>query len=55
LLKELHLGPYDCLSPVLMDAIANHVAKASRVLKVILAADTSRSDARRCLHCLIGE
>ena len=28
-LKELHLEPYDCLSPPLMDAIATHVAKAS--------------------------
>ena len=28
-LRELHLEPYDCLSPVLMDAIATHVAKAS--------------------------
>jgi S-(hydroxymethyl)glutathione synthase len=28
-LKELHLEPYDCLSPGLMDAIATHVAKAS--------------------------
>ncbi len=27
-LKELGLEPYDCLSPVLMDAIAGHVAKA---------------------------
>ncbi len=27
-LKELHLEPYDCLSPALMDAIATHVAKA---------------------------
>jgi len=25
-LKELGLEPYDCLSPVLMDAIATHVA-----------------------------
>jgi S-(hydroxymethyl)glutathione synthase len=25
-LKELHLEPYDCLSPALMDAIATHVA-----------------------------
>ena len=32
-LKELHLEPYDCLSPVLMDAIATHMAKASGVLK----------------------
>ena len=28
-LKDLHLEPYDCLSPPLMDAIATHVAKAS--------------------------
>ena len=28
-LKELHLEPYDCLSPPLMDAIATHVAKSS--------------------------
>ena len=28
-LKELNLEPYDCLSPVLMDAIATHTAKAS--------------------------
>ena len=27
-LKELGLEPYDCLSPVLMDAIATHVAKS---------------------------
>src|ERR1700742_1452834 len=26
-LKELHLEPYDCLSPALMDAIATHTAK----------------------------
>ena len=32
-LKELHLEPYDCLSPGLMDAIATHVAKASGALK----------------------
>jgi S-(hydroxymethyl)glutathione synthase len=32
-LKELHLEPYDCLSPALMDLIATHVAKASGVLK----------------------
>lgn len=25
-LKELGLEPYDCLSPVLMDAIATHIA-----------------------------
>ena len=29
-LKELHLEPYDCLSPALMDAIATHAAKAGR-------------------------
>jgi S-(hydroxymethyl)glutathione synthase len=28
-LRELHLEPYDCLSPPLMDTIASHVAKAS--------------------------
>jgi S-(hydroxymethyl)glutathione synthase len=27
-LRELHLEPYDALSPPLMDAIATHVAKA---------------------------
>jgi S-(hydroxymethyl)glutathione synthase len=27
-LKELGLEPYDCLSPALMDALANHVATA---------------------------
>ena len=32
-LKELKLEPYDCLSPVLMDAIATHAAKASGMLK----------------------
>ena len=32
-LRELHLEPYDCLSPALMDAIATHAAKASGVLK----------------------
>ena len=32
-LKELKLEPYDCLSPVLMDLIATHTAKASGVLK----------------------
>jgi len=32
-LKSLGLEPYDCLSPVLMDAIATHLAKASGVLK----------------------
>jgi S-(hydroxymethyl)glutathione synthase len=32
-LRELRLEPYDCLSPVLMDAIATHIAKASGVLK----------------------
>jgi hypothetical protein len=31
-LKELHLEPYDCLSPALMDAIATHVAKVSGAL-----------------------
>jgi S-(hydroxymethyl)glutathione synthase len=28
-LKELHLEPYDCLSPGLMDFIATHIAKQS--------------------------
>jgi S-(hydroxymethyl)glutathione synthase len=32
-LKTLHLEPYDCLSPGLMDYIATFVAKASGVLK----------------------
>lgn len=32
-LKELKLETYDCLSPVLMDAIATHTAKAAGVLK----------------------
>jgi S-(hydroxymethyl)glutathione synthase len=32
-LKELHLEPYDCLSPALMDAIATHTAKAKGVLR----------------------
>jgi S-(hydroxymethyl)glutathione synthase len=32
-LKELHLEPYDCLSPGLMDFIATHIAKASGALK----------------------
>jgi S-(hydroxymethyl)glutathione synthase len=31
-LRGLRLEPYDCLSPGLMDAIATHIAKASRVL-----------------------
>ncbi len=31
-LKELHLEPYDSLSPPLMDAIATHIAKASGAL-----------------------
>ena len=31
-LKSLGLEPYDCLSPVLMDAIATHTAKAAGVL-----------------------
>ena len=30
-LRELHLEPYDCLSPALMDAIAAHNARASGV------------------------
>jgi S-(hydroxymethyl)glutathione synthase len=33
-LRELHLDPYDCLSPALMDFIATHVAKASGALRV---------------------
>lgn len=28
-LRELHLEPYDCLSPALMDAIASHTATTS--------------------------
>ena len=32
-LKELGLEPHDCLSPALMDAISNHVAKQSGVLR----------------------
>ncbi|MBS0373801.1 MAG: S-(hydroxymethyl)glutathione synthase [Proteobacteria bacterium] len=32
-LRELSLEPYDCLSPVLMDAIATHAAKAKGVLR----------------------
>jgi S-(hydroxymethyl)glutathione synthase len=32
-LKELHLEPYDCLSPALMDAISTHAAKTSGVLR----------------------
>jgi S-(hydroxymethyl)glutathione synthase len=32
-LRELGLEPYDCLSPALMDFIATHVAKASKVLR----------------------
>jgi S-(hydroxymethyl)glutathione synthase len=32
-LRELGLEPYDCLSPALMDLIATHAAKASRVLR----------------------
>ncbi len=32
-LRELHLEPYDCLSPALMDYIATFTAKASGVLK----------------------
>jgi S-(hydroxymethyl)glutathione synthase len=31
-LRELHLEPYDCLSPALMDAIAPHVAKSTGAL-----------------------
>ena len=32
-LKKLRLPPYDALSPVLMDAIATHVAKQKGTLK----------------------
>src|SRR6185436_5496411 len=32
-LKKLRLPPYDALSPVLMDAIATHIAKAKGTLK----------------------
>ena len=32
-LKELHLEPYDVLSPPLMDAIATHAAKAKGTLR----------------------
>ena len=32
-LVELKLEPYDCLSPPLMDSIAAHAAKASRIVK----------------------
>ena len=32
-LKELHLEPYDVLSPPLMDAIATHTAKAKGTLR----------------------
>jgi S-(hydroxymethyl)glutathione synthase len=32
-LKKLRLPPYDALSPVLMDAIATHVAKAKGTLR----------------------
>ncbi len=32
-IRELHLEPYDCLSPALMDAIATHTAKAKGVLQ----------------------
>jgi S-(hydroxymethyl)glutathione synthase len=31
-LRELHLEPYDCLSPALMDAMATHAARASGAL-----------------------
>jgi len=31
-LRELHLEPYDCLSPPLMDAIATHAAKRAGVI-----------------------
>lgn len=32
-LREIGLEPYDCLSPVLMDCIAIHIAKQSGILK----------------------
>ena len=32
-LKELHLEPYDCLSPPLMDLLATHAAKAKGTLR----------------------
>jgi len=32
-LKQLHLEPYDCLNPPLMDALATQAAKLSGVLK----------------------
>lgn len=32
-LRELHLEPYDCLSPELMDLIATHTARATGVLQ----------------------
>ncbi|HVJ54612.1 MAG TPA: S-(hydroxymethyl)glutathione synthase [Aliidongia sp.] len=32
-LRELHLEPYDCLSPPLMDALAAHVARQAGILK----------------------
>ena len=48
-LKELHLEPYDCLSPALMDAIATHAAKASGKL----AAKSQLADGRRAA-CMCG-
>ncbi|MGX5736724.1 S-(hydroxymethyl)glutathione synthase [Bosea thiooxidans] len=32
-LRELHLEPYDCLSPPLMDFISTHIARQTGVLK----------------------
>jgi S-(hydroxymethyl)glutathione synthase len=32
-IREIGLEPYDCLSPLLMDALATHAAKQSGVLK----------------------
>jgi S-(hydroxymethyl)glutathione synthase len=32
-LKELHLEPYDCLSPAIMDMIATHTAKQKGTLR----------------------
>ncbi len=32
-LRDIKLEPYDCLSPVLMDAIATHIAKQTGALK----------------------
>src|SRR6185312_538466 len=46
-LKELHLEPYDCLSPPLMDAIATHVAKASGALAAGIPTERRHSSERR--------